>query len=58
MIKLNPSAAEILRVDGSNTENVICAELRQAFPDAPDDLEEDVHAFWFMPSKEVIRYDE
>ena len=33
MIKLNPSAAEILkRVDGSNTENVICAELRQAFP--------------------------
>ena len=33
MIKLNPSAAEILkRVDGSNTENAICAELRQAFP--------------------------
>ncbi|MED5333233.1 MAG: pyrroloquinoline quinone biosynthesis peptide chaperone PqqD, partial [Pseudomonadota bacterium] len=28
MIKLNPSAAEILkRVDGSNTENAICAEL-------------------------------
>ncbi|MBJ2129756.1 pyrroloquinoline quinone biosynthesis peptide chaperone PqqD [Alteromonas sp. IB21] len=60
MIKLNPSAAEILkRVDGSNTENAICAELRQAFPDAPDDLEEDVHAFLVhAEQKKWIRYDE
>ena len=60
MIKLNPSAAEILkRVDGSNTENAICAELRQAFPDAPDDLEEDVHVFLVhAEQKKWIRYDE
>ena len=60
MIKLNPSAAEILkRVDGSNTENAICAELRQAFPDAPEDLEEDVHAFLVhAEQKKWIRYDE
>ena len=60
MIKLNPSAAEILkRVDGSNTENAICAELRQAFPDAPEDLEEDVHAFLLhAEQKKWIRYDE
>ncbi|WP_232368000.1 pyrroloquinoline quinone biosynthesis peptide chaperone PqqD [Alteromonas mediterranea] len=60
MIKLNPSAAEILkRVDGNNTENAICAELRQAFPDAPDDLEEDVHAFLVhAEQKKWIRYDE
>jgi pyrroloquinoline quinone biosynthesis protein D len=46
MVKLNPSAAEILlRVDGSRDEQAICAELRTAFPDAPDDLEEDVQAF-------------
>ena len=60
MIKLNPSAAEILkRVDGNNTENAICAELRQAFPDAPDDLEEDVHVFLVhAEQKKWIRYDE
>ena len=60
MIKLNPSAAEILkRVDGRNTENTICAELRQAFPDAPEDLEEDVHAFLVhAEQKKWIRYDE
>ena len=60
MIKLNPSAAEILkRIDGSNTENTICAELRQAFPDAPEDLEEDVHAFLVhAEQKKWIRYDE
>ena len=60
MIKLNPSAAEILkRVDGSNTEGAICAELRQAFPDAPEDLEEDVHAFLVhAEQKKWIRYDE
>ena len=60
MIKLNPSAAEILkRVDGRNTEDAICAELRQAFPDAPEDLEEDVHAFLVhAEQKKWIRYDE
>lgn len=60
MIKLNPSAAEILkRVDGSNTENAICIELRQAFPDAPDDLEEDVHVFLVHAQQKLwIRYDE
>ena len=60
MIKLNPSAAEILkRVDGRSTENAICAELRQAFPDAPDDLEEDVHAFLLhAEQKKWIRYEE
>ena len=46
MIKLNPSAAEILtRVDGIKTQGEICDELRIAFPDAPEDLDEDVKAF-------------
>lgn len=46
MIKLNPSAAEILtRVDGVKTQQEICDELRAAFPDAPEDLDEDVKAF-------------
>jgi pyrroloquinoline quinone biosynthesis protein D len=46
-------------VDGSNTEGSICAELRQAFPDAPEDLEEDVHAFLVhAEQKKWIRYDE
>lgn len=46
MIKLNPSAAEILtRVDGVKTQQEICDELRVAFPDAPEDLDEDVKAF-------------
>ena len=58
MIKLNPSAAEILkRVDGSNTENAICAELRQAFPDAPEDLEDEGPAFLvYAEHKKWIRY--
>ena len=58
MIKLNPSAAEILkRVDGSKTETTICQELRAAFPDAPDDLEDDVRAFLIhAEEKKWIRY--
>jgi pyrroloquinoline quinone biosynthesis protein D len=46
MVKLNPSAAEILlRVDGVRDEQAICNDLRDSFPDAPSDMEEDVHAF-------------
>jgi pyrroloquinoline quinone biosynthesis protein D len=46
MIKLNPSAAEILlRIDGANDEQAICTSLRQSFPDAPTDMEQDVSEF-------------
>ena len=46
MIKLNPSASEILTlVDGVRSTDDIVAALRKAFPDAPEDLEEDVTVF-------------
>ena len=46
MIKLNPSASEILTlVDGVRSTDDIAAALRKAFPDAPEDLEEDVTVF-------------
>ncbi len=45
MIKLNPSAGEILsRVDGHRTEAEITAALQQAFPEA-DGLGDDVREF-------------
>lgn len=46
MIKLNPSAAEILlQVDGVKDDQAICQALRDKFPDAPDDMEDDISAF-------------
>lgn len=46
MIKLNPSASEILTlVDGVRSTDDIAAALIKAFPDAPEDLEEDVTVF-------------
>ncbi|WP_370646670.1 pyrroloquinoline quinone biosynthesis peptide chaperone PqqD [Marinobacterium rhizophilum] len=45
MIKLNPSAGEILaRVDGSQSQAAITAALQQAFPEAGS-LACDVHEF-------------
>jgi pyrroloquinoline quinone biosynthesis protein D len=44
MVKLNPSAAEILKYcDGSRTVNQIIADLKAQFPDS--DLEADVMQF-------------
>ncbi|QBQ54219.1 pyrroloquinoline quinone biosynthesis peptide chaperone PqqD [Nitrosococcus wardiae] len=44
MVKLNPSAAEILKhCDGTQTVRAIIAALQQRYPDA--DLEGDVHEF-------------
>lgn len=46
MIKLNASAAEILtRVNGEKSIEAICDALKIAFPDAPNDLAEDVVEF-------------
>lgn len=46
MINLNPSAAEILlQVDGEKSAQDIISALRLKFPDAPDDLAEDVLDF-------------
>lgn len=45
MVKLNESAAEVLkRVDGQRSINEIIAELQACFPAAPE-LDEDVLAF-------------
>lgn len=44
MVKLNPSAAEILKhCDGTQTVRAIIAALQQQYPDV--DLEGDVHEF-------------
>jgi pyrroloquinoline quinone biosynthesis protein D len=44
MVKLNPSAAEILKcLDGAKTVAELFADLKQAFPEA--ELERDVYAF-------------
>jgi pyrroloquinoline quinone biosynthesis protein D len=46
MIKLNPSAAQILlHIDGVREEQAIYASLRESFPDAPEDMEQDVSEF-------------
>jgi len=46
MIKLNPSAAEILlQVDGNKDETAIVAALRAKFPDAPEDMDADIADF-------------
>ena len=46
MIKLSESAAEILLlVDGKNSEDDIKSSLREKFPDAPDDMEQDIGEF-------------
>ena len=46
MVNLNPSAAEILlQVDGQKSDQDIIQALRVKFPDAPDDLAEDVQDF-------------
>jgi pyrroloquinoline quinone biosynthesis protein D len=46
MVNLNPSAAEILlQVDGQKSDQDIIQALRVKFPDAPDDLAEDVLDF-------------
>ena len=59
MIKLNPSAAEILTcIDGKKTDAEICELLRENFPDAPEDLEEDVREFLtHAEEKRWILYD-
>ncbi|MEM0911323.1 MAG: pyrroloquinoline quinone biosynthesis peptide chaperone PqqD [Pseudomonadota bacterium] len=46
MVKLSESAAEILlHVDGKNTDEDIKTAIRQKFPDAPDDMEQDIDCF-------------
>lgn len=46
MIKLSESAAEILLlVDGNNTSDDIISALREKFPDAPDDMAQDIEEF-------------
>lgn len=46
MIKLNPSAAEILlQVDGQRTVDDIVLSLRAKFPDAPDSISDDIVEF-------------
>ena len=46
MVNLNPSAAEILlQVDGKKSDQDIIKALHLKFPDAPDDLAEDVLDF-------------
>ncbi len=46
MVKLNPSAAEILlQIDGNKDEADIVAALRAKFPDAPEDMDADVSDF-------------
>ncbi|WP_420935100.1 pyrroloquinoline quinone biosynthesis peptide chaperone PqqD [Alteromonas sp. A081] len=59
MITLNDSAAEILtRVDGQKSHSVICADLRDAFPSAPPELENDVDEFLVhAETKKWILYD-
>jgi pyrroloquinoline quinone biosynthesis protein D len=44
MVKLNPSAGEILKLcDGTQTINAIIASLQQQYPNA--EIENDVHEF-------------
>ena len=51
MVKLNPSAAEILkRCDGTRTVSAIVAELEQAFQTTG--LREDVEAFLAIAAKQ------
>ena len=46
MIKLSESAAEILLlVDGNNSSDGIISALREKFPDAPDDMAQDIDEF-------------
>ena len=46
MVKLNPSAAEILlQIDGLKNEAKIVEALRTKFPDAPSDMDADVADF-------------
>ncbi len=46
MVKLSESAAEILlQVDGERTETDIKSALRDKFPDAPEDMEQDIDEF-------------
>lgn len=46
MVKLNPSAAEILLlVDGEQSVNDIIFALKTKFPEAPDDIDDDITAF-------------
>lgn len=46
MVKLNPSAAEILlQVDGNKDEAAIVSALRRKFPDAPEDIDADIADF-------------
>ncbi len=59
MIKLNASAAEILLLlDGSRDETAIIQALREKFPDAPEDMEDDIQAFLKEATeKNWIHYD-
>ncbi len=58
MVKLNPSAAEILlQVDGEQSVNDIISALKTQFPEAPDDIGDDIIAFLSdAESKDWIRY--
>jgi len=59
MVKLNGSAAEILlMVDGVRDIAAIIAALREKFPDAPEDMGEDVMAFLQdAEQKNWVQYD-
>ena len=59
MIKLSESASEILLlVDGKNSNDEIVALLREKFPDAPDDMVQDVQEFLLhAKEKNWISYD-
>ena len=58
MVKLNPSAAEILlQVDGEQSVDDIIRVLKTRFPDAPEDIGDDITAFLSdAESKDWIHY--
>ena len=58
MVKLNPSAAEILlQVDGEQSVDDIITALKTKFPEAPDDIGDDITAFLSdAESKDWIHY--
>lgn len=59
MIKLSESAAEILlRVNGDRSDDDIIADLKQHFPEAPDEMDQDVRDFLqHATDKQWIQYD-
>jgi len=59
MIKLSETAAEILlRVNGERSDDAIIADLKLKFPEAPDEMAQDVRDFLkHATDKHWIQYD-